>query len=40
MEQDEPIDGGDAVVWLAEFTTNVRKTLAAMVGPQAPEQAP
>ena len=40
VERDEPIDGGDAVEWLAEFTTEVRKTLAAMVGPQTPGQAP
>ena len=40
VERDEPIDGGDAVEWLAGFTTEVRKTLAAMVGPQTPGQAP
>jgi len=40
VERDEPIDGGDAVEWLAEFTIEVRKTLAAMVGRQTPGQAP
>jgi len=40
MEHDEPIDGGDAVAWLAEFTIEVRKMLAAMVGPRPSEQAP
>jgi hypothetical protein len=40
VEQDEPIDGGDAIAWIGEFTTEVQKTLAGMVGPQTPETAP
>lgn len=31
--EDEPIDGGDAVAWLAEFTIAVRDALQAIVDP-------
>lgn len=40
VEDDEAIDGGDAVDWLAAFTVDVRAALQAMVGPLAPGQAP
>ena len=38
--EDEPIDGGDAVAWLSEFTFTVRDTLQAIVEPFPPATAP
>ena len=36
VQADTEIDGGDAVEWLAGFTSEVRLVLQAMVGPLAP----
>ena len=40
VQADTEIDGGDAVEWLAPFTSEVRLVLQAMVGPLAPERMP
>ena len=40
VQADTEIDGGDAVEWLAEFTSEVRSVLQAMVGPLAPGRLP
>ena len=36
VQADTEIDGGEAVEWLAGFTSEVRLVLQAMVGPLAP----
>lgn len=36
VQADTEIDGGEAVEWLAGFTSEVRVVLQAMVGPLAP----
>ena len=40
VEADTEIDGGEAVEWLAGFTSEVRGVLEAMVGPLAPGSMP
>ncbi len=37
---DTEIDGGEAVEWLAGFTSEVRLVLEAVVGPPAPGRMP
>ncbi len=36
VEDDTEIDGGDAVEWLSQFTTEVRDALRAIVGQEPP----
>lgn len=40
IENDTEINGGDAVDWLAEFTTEVRDVLGTIVGPTSPGTTP